>query len=143
MAGLVPDLDTPEGLFRSWLLLKKQEVERSLGVPISLTEFAARVGVGQAAMSTWIHGTRSPSYEAAVSLAKALDDYSVLEIFGYTHPFVVGLPTRLRDALSQAALETSKRLAASGLTDLSSPAAISIATEVFSEFGFTVNLTEG
>lgn len=143
MSKVLPEPGSEQDSFRRWLFSKKQEMEQAELRPVSLTEFARRLGVGQASMSTWIHGTRHPSYEALLGVAEKLGDYSVLEIFGYTNPWLASLPAPLLAAFNQAALETSKRLDAAGIVDRSSSEAIEIAKKVFSEFGFTMNFTQG
>lgn len=143
MLNVISENGSTEILFKRWLLDKKHAMEIAGSESITLTEFARRLGVGQASMSTWIHGTRKPSYEAVLDLAGRTGDYSVLSIFGYSAPWMNVIPQPLWEAFNQASLEFRKRCEEMGVTDLSSPEAMEIAKQAFERFGFTVNLKSG
>jgi transcriptional regulator with XRE-family HTH domain len=129
-----------------WILNKIQEIEIQEGHRLTVTEFGRRVGVSQASISSWQHETRLPSREAALRVAKALNDYSILDLLGYTRPLEIQLstsfpqldflPPELSESLRSALLEIENELSTMGVLPGSKDAE-EIAMVILSRHGWT------
>jgi|LSQX01.2.fsa_nt_gb transcriptional regulator with XRE-family HTH domain len=133
-------MDSQAAKFSAWLNKIKDDYERVEGRPITITELGRRLGVKQTTISTWINGTRQPSYQNVLELAEKTGDYSILGYFGYA---LDSIPPGLRSSIDAAAAEIVKAYKDRGVTDFESPLALSIAIEILSRFGWNFSINSG
>lgn len=133
-------MDSQAAKFSDWLNKIKDDYERVEGWSITITELGRRLGIKQSTISTWINGTRQPSYQNLLELAEKTGDYSILGYFGYA---LDSLPPSVRSSIDAAAAEIVKAYKDRGVTDFESPAAVNIAIDILNRFGWIVKVNPG
>ncbi|MAT45334.1 MAG: hypothetical protein CL609_23645 [Anaerolineaceae bacterium] len=130
----------------AWFVNKYLDWQKANETLSSMAEFARYLGVGDKALNTWVNGRNNPSYKKAVQICEKLNDFSLLEMLGYSIPEserspLDSLPPDFRLRLEAASAEVERVLEERGLTG-ESPEAESIVIEIFEHFGFKYTNTE-
>jgi len=130
----------------SWLMTKYLDWQRDRGALASMAEFARYLDVGDKALNTWINGRNNPSYENALKICQKTNDFSLLDILGYSHPDsspvqFSSLPPEFVKLLEEIDLEIAKTFRERGITEYSTEAE-SIAREIMEKYGANVISTK-
>jgi len=107
---------------------------------ISLDVFAAHLQISRGYLSQLLNGTKnSMGRHTAVAIAEKLNDYSLLDILGYSRPEpkpvpFSSLPPEFIKLLEEIDLEIAKTFRERGITEYSAEAE-SIAREIMEKYG--------
>lgn len=126
-----------------WFERKYLEYQMENGLK-SLKEFSDIIGISRPYLSLILSGERSEiSEHLAMSIAKTLRDYTLLDILGYDRPPETKIPPSLKSAFDSAVDEISRKYNELGITDFSSDEAVEIAKDTFVSHGFTFTENAG
>lgn len=109
----------------------------------SLERFADHIGISRGYLSQLLNGTRTTvSKNTAIAISDKLNDYSLLDILGYSRPDpkpvpFSSLPPEFIKLLEEIDLEIAKTLRERGITEYSAEAE-SIAREIMEKYGANV-----
>jgi len=114
------------------------QLENGIGSQI---DFAAFIGMSRPYLTQILSGKRTTISERAAALAgQRLNDYSIMDICGYTRPedsmIAEAYPPEVWERFKAAASEILSEYRARGW-DRSSPGAEVLATEIMAKHGFT------
>ena len=127
----------------SWFRNQFLRYEQASGERKTISEFADWLGITQQTCSTYMNGTRKPSYDSAIKICRKMGDWSLFRILNYSLPEKVeipleDLPPDLAERLRDALLELSETIKSNGI-DVESDRAAKVSKEILEKHGFIVN----
>lgn len=127
----------------AWFVNKYLDWQKANETLSSMAEFARYLGVGDKALNTWVNGRNNPSFKKAIQICEKLNDFSLLEMLGYSMPEsdkspLDSLPPEIRGKLISALDELEVTLRTRSIQP-DSAEGVEISISVLKKHGFNIN----
>lgn len=141
--GIVMFVKSP---LSDWFEKALVKYQYEIGERVSLDEFAEYLGISQGYLSQLMNGARKGmGRNTAIVICQKLNDYSLLDILGYTRPQpeeipipFSSLPPELQSLLRSALLEIEQTLRTRSIQP-DSPEGLEISISIMRKYGFSFN----
>lgn len=74
------------GKFSNWLRMKYIDWQKELGDLKTVSQFAQYLDLAQPTLTSYMNGSRKPSFKTTMKIVEKLDDYEALDILDFANP---------------------------------------------------------
>lgn len=133
--------------FKDWITNKLIDHEKKLNSRVTVSEYAAYLGVAQSVLSQWLNGTRTPSHQKSIEKLAGIFGEEVYAVLGkqtvQRYDPISSAPPEIKSRFSAAIAEANQRfrdLADSG-NEPSESEASQIIVDSLAKHGFSSKVT--